>query len=150
MKNNNKKIIIFFFVILGIFFWARSNYMWSKLVIKEESKTGWVVVETQADYINITLPWTIFKQPVTRIAFVKPNEFVKMNNGLVLVKTLWVDYSDMSTTKEEIFQSVYDCQNNRTAFVEDNLTANQVSISQLEWRNNIYTSDITIAKLACK
>jgi len=129
---------------------ARSDYTWSKLIIEEKSNDGWVVGATQANLVDITHPWTIFKQPVVRIAFVKPSEFVKLDNELVFAKTLWVDYANMSRTEEDIFQDVYDCKNNRTAFVESSVSVEQIDFAKLEWRDNANTSNVDISKVVCR
>ncbi len=149
-----KKILTTIGVIAVILVWwgwdARSDYTWSKLIIEEKSQDGWIVGSTQANFVDITHPWTIFKQPVVRIAFVKPSELVKLDDELVFAKTLWVDYANMSLTEEDIFQDVYDCKNNRTAFVESSVSVGQIDFAKLEWRDNTNTSNVDIAKIVCK
>jgi len=82
-----------------------------------------------------------------RIAFVKPDEFVKLDNGLVFAKTLWVDYANISRTEEDIFQDVYNCNKNRTAFVESSVSVEQIDFTKLEWRDNANTFNVDIAKV---
>lgn len=129
---------------------ARSDYTWSKLVIEEKQQEGWVVGATQANLVDITHPWTIFKQPIVRIAFVKPNDFGQLDNGMVFTKVLWVDYANMSRTEEEVFQDIYDCRNNKTAFVDDEVSISELDPSKLEWRENANTSNVDIAKVVCR
>ena len=129
---------------------ARSDYTWSIIVIEEKQQEGWVVGATQANVVDITHPWTIFKQPVVRIAFVKPNELVHFDDGLALAQTLWVDYVNMSRTEEEIFKDLFDCRNNKTAFVDDEISISELDPSKLEWRDNANTSNVDIAKIVCR
>jgi hypothetical protein len=129
---------------------ARSDYTWSKLVIEEKQQEGWVVGATQANVVDITHPWTIFKQPVVRIAFMKPSELVRFDDGLVLAQILWVDYVNMSRTEEEIFKDLFDCRNNKTAFVDDEISISELDPSKLEWRDNANTSNVDIAKIVCR
>jgi len=129
---------------------ARSDYTWSKLIIEEKQQDGWVVGATQANLVDIIHPWTIFKQPVVRIAFVRPSEFVHFDDGLVLVRTLWVNYANMSRTEEDIFQNLFDCKNNKTAFIDDNISVGEIDPSKLEWRDNANSSSEDIAKVVCR
>jgi len=141
-------VIAVIFVLWGLDAW--SDYAWSKLIIEEKSKNGWVVGATQANFVVITRPWTIFKQPVSRIAFVKPSEFVYLDDGFVFVNILWVDHADLSETEEELFYDIYDCKNRRTAFVESGVSVDQIDSTKLEWRDNANTSAVDIAKMVCE
>lgn len=140
--------IVLFLLWFG--WYARSDYTWSEFIIEQKMQEGWVVGATQANSIDITHPWTIFKQPIVRIAFVKPSEFIRLNRGMVFTKVLWVDYADMSRTEQDVFQDVYDCRNNRTAFVEDSVSAHNINLTTLEWQNNANTSAEDIAKVVCR
>jgi len=56
----------------------------------------------------------------------------------------------MSRTEEEVFQNVYDCLNNRSAFVKDEITPDNIDFPMLKWMDVAGTSDVDIAKVVCK
>ena len=129
---------------------AQSDYAWSKLIIEEKRQEGWVVGTTQANFVDIMRPWTIFKRPVVRIAFVKPSEFIHFDDGLVLAQTLWVNYTNMSRTEENTFKDLFDCKNNKTAFVDDKISISELDPLKLEWQDNTNISNVDIAKIVCR
>ena len=149
-----KKILMIIGVISAVLVWfglaAKSDYTWSQLIIEKELKNGWVVGSTQANLIDITHPWTIFKQPIIGIAFVKPSEFVLIGDGYIFAKTLWVNYEYMYRTKKNTFQEVYDCKNKRTAFVESSVSVNQIDLAKLDWKDNTNTANVDISTVVCK
>lgn len=149
-----KKILIGIVVAAIVFVWwesgARRDYTWSKTIIEEKQKDGWVVGTTQADVIDITHPWTIFKRPVVRIAFVKPSETIYLDSGLVLAQTLWVDYTNMSKTEELACKEIFDYKNNKEAFVDDSISIGDLDPSKLKWEDNVTASGVNIAKIVCR
>lgn len=132
-----KKIFITIGIIVLVFLWlffsARGDYLWSDLIINEKQKDGWVVAVTSNNLVDITRPWTIFKQPIIQIGFIKPKEIVWLDNEHILIKILWVNYENFSRTREEIFQNVIDCKNNRSAFVDDKVLVTEINLSKLDW-----------------
>jgi hypothetical protein len=149
-----KKILSCIGIAALILFWfgwsAMSDYTWSQTVIQEKQAKGWVVAATQNYLIDPTHPWTIFKRPIVRIAFVKLNDITRIDKGIVFTKILWVRYADMSRTEEEVFQDVYDCINNKWATVKNEITPVGINLSTLKWREYVGTVDTDIARVICK
>ena len=136
-----------------LFLWgwyAMSDYTWSKLVIDHKQKDGWVVGTTQANLTDISHPWTIFKQPIVRIAFIKPKDLIRFEDRFVLANVLWVDYVSMSRTAEEAFYNLFDCKADKSAFVEDVSVLRAFDSSVFKWTENTFSSTKDIAKIVCE
>lgn len=127
-------------VLLGIITWfiiipAQADYSWSKTVINNKEKEGWIVASTQDNFIDLLHPWMIFKPVITRIAFVKP-EMEEVSNGYYLIDLLWVDYENLSRTEELQVKNVVSCLDNRSAYVDEHLMIQSNNLDSLEWRTS--------------
>lgn len=115
---------------------ARADYTWSRNVIQRKTGEGWVVASTDANVVDVTAPWTIFKSPVTRIAFFRPGEIIPVEHGMLYIRMLWVDYENMTSTREHIFDNIIDCEHHRSAFVNEQVLAVGLETGRLslKWR----------------
>jgi hypothetical protein len=102
---------------IGLHAWA--DYNWSRKVIEQKTKEGWVVATTYANVIDVTAPWTILKQPITRIIFFKPTEVIAIEKGMLQVGFLMADY-DYHTAREDAYGEVIDCERSQSAIVDRN------------------------------
>jgi hypothetical protein len=100
---------------IGWHAWA--DYNWSRRVMEQKTKEGWVVATTYANLVDpVIAPWSIFKTPITRIISFKPSEVTATKKGLLLSRFLSVNY-DYETTREDLYYEVIDCERNQSAVV---------------------------------
>src|SRR3990167_4437960 len=139
MENVKKyvvPIVVSILVILWFYMSARADYTWAKLIQEKKEQEGWKLIYSYDNLIDPTHPWTIFKQPINRMLFVKPSEINKIGNDNVFIQKLFVDYESFSRTKEEKFLNVIDCKNNRSAFIEAGTKVDSINLANLEWIDN--------------
>jgi len=53
-----------------------SDYHWAQVQIAKASASGWQVAAKSDNFIDLERPWTIFKQPINALWFVKPSDTV--------------------------------------------------------------------------
>ncbi len=114
---------------------AASDYRWANAVIRQNLQAGWVLVNTQAHYSALSRPWTIFKSPVSRLAFVRPHEIERLSESHVYGKILWVNHRELESTQTDIVGSVVDCTARKDAFVEPQVPPRAINLSSLSWRD---------------
>lgn len=125
---------------------AVRDYGWSRHVIKQERTKGWTLAATLNNYIDLTHPWTVVKQPVVRIWFVRPNALVHLSGNVAAVPVLTVDYEDMSRTVEDTSLEAFDCTDKKAAFI----SAGEIDPAKFQWRNYEAASTAQIAKIVCR
>ncbi|MEI7741063.1 MAG: hypothetical protein WCJ29_01010 [bacterium] len=140
-------VVGLFLLFAGLQGWG--DYTWSERATKVKATDGWSVAATQANYVDFTHPWTLFKQPIVSVAFVKLDELTSLKSGMVFTKVLWM-HSPSLNMPEDTFSNIYDCRNHKNAFIEDGVLANQVDFASLEWRDSANTSSADIAKIVCR
>jgi len=115
-----KKVLSAIITITAILIWialaAISDYTWHEVKINEKTKQGWVVISKLNNLIDITHPWTIFKQPIVHIWFIN-NNIVNIDGSLYFVEILSVENEDFSTTKENIVYNIIDCNTKKYAYI---------------------------------
>jgi len=116
---------------------ADNDYKWGPKIIEKYEAEGWSVASTTDNYVDPVAFWTIFSQPISRVGFIKTDEIIKVSNFFVTT-TLWADYD---FDKTEIFSSnnIYDCQDRKSAYLEDNTNLEKIDFENLEW--NVYEED---------
>lgn len=128
---------------------ARDDYSWAAKVEASLAPQGWRPISRQADLIVPSHPWTIIRQPVVRIAFVRPDDHLWLDSRNVLVQVLWMDYAGMDRTEEFLAHNVIDCTGRRSAFVEREALSTKPDLNKLQWRDDASPSAREITTAIC-
>jgi len=111
-----------------------NDYSWDDAVIRQRETEGWAVASTLGNVIDITAPWTIFKQPIDQIAFVKPDEISIAPTGFIFIDVLWVRRGMRKETESETSFTAFDCERGMSAYVD--LDEKDLGKAlQFEWRS---------------
>jgi hypothetical protein len=108
---------------------AYGDYAWADAVIAAKQDQGWVAVSKTANFIDPIAVWTIFKQPVVQVGFVKPDQIEQLSESRYAVDVLWADYRDLESTEEFEGRYYYDCAAQKMGILDSDT-------SQIEWRDN--------------
>ena len=127
-----KVIAIFVAISLWVFFSARSDYKWADLIVKQETPKGWAIVYKQDNFVDLTLPWTWIKTPVTGLWFINDAHTKKINQEIYLIHMLRVSYNYSKTDKEESLELV-NVKTHESAFLEQEQDLSTLNVSKLKW-----------------
>lgn len=124
-------------ICIGVIGWiwleARADYHWANDMISDASSEGWVVSATSDNYVVPTHPWTIFKQPISSVWFIKPERVWKLENGLIVASELHFNYDGMERTEKEFSTVIIDCKNKKHAFTNEIRTIGELNMKNLLW-----------------
>lgn len=148
-----KKIKTAFIIlaILGfIVFIAYNDYAWADRAIEAYETEGWdIVVAKSNNYIPLGSPWAFIKAPITQITLLKSNNILQLNEQFMVTDVMYVD--NEPERRAEIFRDVYDCQNNKSAYIDNNTDINAIDFNSLEWHE--YSDDMpgfSVIKKVCE
>jgi len=154
MDKSILKIVGIFALVVACFgFVAYRDYTWDNTVIKDKGSEGYILAETRHAFIEDFRPWELFcKAPVSELSFIKPNEFVEVKDDFVFGEILSIERGEMFKTRENKYQTVFDCKNNMFSYTGPITTVNDVNFAELEWDhtvgvNNRYNG---IASIVCR
>jgi hypothetical protein len=95
---------------------------WNEEIKKQRAKEGWLPVLEQFHG--------------KRIAFINIYSTEKIQEGIFYVKILWVNHESIAGGyPEDIFRSIEDCKNKRSAIIDSDARLNDLDVSKLKWRN---------------
>lgn len=113
---------------------ARSDYRWADANIAQKKAEGWTLAASNANFVEPTRPWTIFRTPVTGLWFVRPAELVAAAPNVFVVRQLSLHF-DFEKTDQIEGLAAFDVVNHRSAFIDEGIPALQVKVDSLEWRS---------------
>ena len=94
---------------------------WNDDIKKQKAEEGWLPLLEQFGG--------------KRIAFINIYSTEKIQEGIYYVKILWVNHQSISDGHpEEIFRTIEDCKNKRSAIIDKNTPLKQINLSSLKWR----------------
>lgn len=148
-----KKVLSALVPVVAILIWlslaAISDYKWHEVKINEKTKQGWVVVSKLNNLVDITHPWTIFKQPVIHVWFIN-NNIKNIDSSLSFVEILSVENEDFATTNENITYNIIDCTNKKYAYIKSKEYKLE-DLYKLDWHaGNPGKTDSEIIEYVCK
>lgn len=130
-------------LIVWVWLDAIIHYRWSEQVIKQKQGEGWTLAAILNNSVDFTHPWNIFaKHPVERIWFVRPNTLTHLNENVVAVRILTVDYEGI----EDVSVLAFDCTDKKAAFP----AAGDYDPSKFQWRDYEAVSTVHFAKIVCR
>lgn len=113
---------------------AYSDYHWAAAKEREKSSGGWVVAAKSDNLIDLTRPWTIVKQPINSLWFVRPNEMVAVSADVLFVPTLSVRQEEDSVLGfESLSRELVNCSNRTDTYIEDQDTTDHLDWTKLQW-----------------
>jgi len=127
-----KVIVSIGIISLLLFFSAMSDYKWADLIVKQETPKGWVIVYKQNNFMDLTLPWTWIKTPVTGLWFIKDTHTQKLNQDIYLIHTLRVSYDYSRTERDESFEIV-NIKTSESAFIDTDQDLSTLNVNNLKW-----------------
>ncbi len=114
-------ISIYCFLVLFFLGCSTSVENWNMEIKAQKEKQGWHPVMEQFGG--------------KRIAFVNIFSTEKLGNGIYYVKLLWVNHESIADGYfEEIFLSIEDCANKKSAIIDSYSWMEQKDLFSLEWR----------------
>ena len=132
LKQISKIVIIIGVVFGGVFFSVKSDYEWADLIIEQETQKGWTVIAKQDNFVDITVPWTIIKTPVTGLWFINNNNTKKLNQEIYLTYILHVSY-DYSRTDREEYLELVNIRTRESSFLDPKEALSNLNINKLKW-----------------
>ena len=136
-----KKIKTAFIIlaILGfIIFLVYNDYAWADKAIKAYQKEGWDIVAAKSDnYVPFGSPWAFIKPFVTQITLLKSSDIKQFNEQFMVANVMFVNNEPERSA--EIFRDIYDCQNNKSAYIESSADIQALNFDSLKW--NEYSED---------
>ena len=120
-------------VVALMFFYARSDYIWADR-IKNAAPSDWSLVVQQDNFSALSKPWTLFKTPVTGLWFVKSGEIRQVAPHILLAPVLRFHYDYSQTEQYESYQ-LFDLQERKTAYLNDETEIDNLDIKKLEWHS---------------
>jgi hypothetical protein len=130
-------------------FGVRADYSWAGRIEANLASKGWRPASRQSDLIVPSHPWTIVRQPVARIAFVRPDDYMWLDSRNALIQVLWMDYAGLERTEEFLAHTVIDCARRRSAFIEREKLSVRPNLATLEWRDDTSQSAREISSAVC-
>ena len=130
--KNLKVIIIAGAIFIWLFFAARSDYEWADAIIEQETDKGWTIVVQQDNFIDIMLPWTWVKTPVTGLWFIESSHTRKLNRGVYLIHILRVSYDYSQTDREESWELI-NIRTEGSKFIDSPQHLSTIDIGKLQW-----------------
>jgi hypothetical protein len=122
-------------VSLCVFFWARSDYRWADLAIRQETPNGWNLIHREDNLADLFLPWTWIKAPVTGLWFIADAQTQRLNQQIYTAHILRVSYDYSKTDREELMQLV-NVQTKESAFLKTKQELLASDINAIKWHKH--------------
>lgn len=134
-----RKIFTYLLIAIVVFGYfglsAYSDYTWDKKYLQQKTE-DWIVYSIQANFIDPIHPYTIIKQPVSRLGLIDKAALKEIKDNVYFIKMLWVDKEfGGGEIKEETFRYLLDCENYRTGWGSGgkNIGEGNIDLSSIEW-----------------
>ena len=84
------------------------------------------------NFVDITVPWTLIKTPVTGLWFVNDKNTRKVNQEIYLIHTQRVSYNYSRTDRDEYWELV-NIRTKESAFLDPEQDISNLNINKLKW-----------------
>ena len=100
---------------------SSSVQKWNEEIKRQKSQKGWLPILEQLNG--------------KRIAFVNMHSPQKIKEGIFYVEILWVNHKSIAAGyPEEVFRTIEDCTNKRSAIIDADTPLNEIELTTLELR----------------
>jgi hypothetical protein len=113
-----------------------SDYHWAAATEREKSSAGWVVAAKGGNLIDLIRPWTIIRQPIDSLWFVRPNDITTVSADIVFVQALTVTQQrDSVLGSEYLARELVNCSNRTDSFLADKDPLENLDLNKLQWHS---------------
>ncbi len=110
------------------------EYRWAGSVTRERSRDGWVLAAKLGNLTDLTRPWTIVRQPIDSLWFIRPDEIVGLSANLRFVQTLSVRQREDSVLGyESLSDNVVNCSNRTMTSLDKSDDLSHLDLNRLQW-----------------
>src|SRR5579862_7222413 len=110
------------------------DYHWTGSVTREKSRDGWVVAAKLGNLIDLTRPWTIVRQPIDSLWFIRPDEIVGLSANLRFVQALSVrQQKDTVLGYESLSDDIVNCSDRTMAYLDKSDDISNLDLDRLKW-----------------
>ena len=121
MMTTYRNILLSVLLITNLLSCSPSVENWNKVIKEQKGKEGWLPVLDQFEG--------------KRIAFINIFSTEKLSDGIFYVKLLWVNHESIADGyHEEIFLSIEDCVNKRSAIIDSYSSIKEKDLLSFDWR----------------